>query len=410
MPQGLYTATSGIRANQQRLDVISNNIANVNTIGFKSSTVNFATVFASTISGGTAPTGTSGGTNPLQVGSGVLVSDIASNFGQGGSQYTGRSTDLMLNGEGFFVVDQANQNIGQTSGNNFYLTRAGNFSLDSQGNLVTASGNRVRGTSQISGSSPNTNTQINIPQEMMIIKDLNASNQVVGITYAPVGTSMTIVNGRTPAAGAQVGADPDGAGPLPAPINQTVTAVKLSNFSVGRDGSITATYSNGDRITVRTNAATVNATNPVLARRQIVHMPAEGGTFAALNQTATDSGPVQQLANGGVTVFNSPNPGAENPLQGMQLQIQTATVVNPNGLLYDGNNNFLVGANSGNTNFGVAATENRGWLQGGALESSNVDLAGEFTNMIVTQRGLEASSRVIRAQSEVLQTIIQSAG
>src|SRR6478609_1410466 len=129
MGQGLYTAVSGIRANQTAMDVISNNIANVNTLGFKSSNANFATVYATTITGGSSPNGTLGGTNPMQVGNGALVSEIASNFGQGGTQFTGRSTDVMINGNGFFAVERVDIN-NPTDTTAYSLTRAGNFSLD----------------------------------------------------------------------------------------------------------------------------------------------------------------------------------------------------------------------------------------------------------------------------------------
>jgi flagellar hook protein FlgE len=90
----------------------------------------------------------------------------------------------------------------------------------------------------------------------------------------------------------------------------------------------------------------------------------------------------------------------------MQMQIQTATVTNPSGLLGIGQNYYDIGPNSGTTNFGIPSADGRGTLQAGALESSNVDLAGEFTNLIITQRGLEANTKVIKSQSEVIQTII----
>jgi flagellar hook protein FlgE len=97
----------------------------------------------------------------------------------------------------------------------------------------------------------------------------------------------------------------------------------------------------------------------------------------------------------------------DNGMEGMQLHIQMAAVTNPEGLIYDGNNNYLPGPNSGSVEFGSAAVGSRGAISAGALESSNVDLSGEFTNMIITQRGLEAASKIIRTQSEIMQTILQ---
>jgi flagellar hook protein FlgE len=395
MTQGMFAAVSGIRANQTKLNVISNNIANVNTLGFKSSSANFATVFANTISGGTPPNGTIGGTNPRQIGNGTLVSEIASNFSQGGTSFTGRNTDLMINGEGFFAVERVDANSGNNS-TDFFLTRAGNFTLDSTGNLVTSSGNRLRGTSQVSGSSTATLGRISIPTEFQITKDVDANNNVLATHFSPVGT------------------DTSAGGPIdlvidPGATAQVTVTVQLQSFTVGTDGSIAAKYSNGDLITVRTNQATVtaNPSDPTQWRREIIHRTYEGGTFAASNVTATDTGTVDQV--GATAVFDGGVGLAVGGagLEGMQLQLQTASVTNPAGLLYDGNNNFLTAANSGTTQFGTAGTGSRGPINSGALESSNVDLAGEFTSMVIAQRGVEAASKAVRTQSEVLQAIIQ---
>lgn len=404
MTQGMFTAVSGIRANQTRLNVISNNISNVNTLGFKSSQANFATVFASTLTGGTPPNGVLGGTNPRQIGNGTLVSEIASNFSQGGTQFTGRNTDMMLNGEGFFAVERVDVNNGNAS-TDYYLSRAGNFSLDSSGNLVTSSGNRVRGTSQISGTTSATLGRIQIPTEFLITKQLDANSRVQNVMYSPIGTSAATISADQ---ATEFGA-------LPAGHTLNTVTVQLRSFAVGTDGSITATYSNGDQITVRTDAASQTAANlagdPTLVRREIIHRPYEGGIYPATTFGAADNPYGGQVAQAtGREVFNggmSPIPPGVNPMQGMQLQLQAASVTNPAGLLYDGSNNFLQSANSGQTQFGVAGTGSRGSISAGALESSNVDLAGEFTNMIIAQRGLEASSKVVRSQSEVLQTIIQ---
>jgi flagellar hook protein FlgE len=395
MTQGMFSAVSGIRANQTRLNVISNNIANVNTLGFKSSSANFATVFASTISGGTPPNGVLGGTNPRQTGNGALVSEIASNFSQGGTQFTGRNTDMMMNGEGFFAVERIDSNNGNNS-TDYFLTRAGNFTLDSQGNMVTSSGNRLRGTSQISGNSTLSLGRIKLPTEFLITKDLDANNAVLEIHFSPLGT------------------DTSPGGPIDSAMNagaatQLTIPVQLQSFTVGTDGSIAAKYSNGDIITVRTDQNTVAAApqDPSQWMREIIIRQYGGGTYAANNVTAADAGAVNEV--GATAVFDGGvglGVGAGG-LDGRQLQIQTASVTNPAGLLYDGNNNFLIGANSGTTQFGVASSGSRGSVNAGALESSNVDLAGEFTNMIISQRGLEAASKVVRTQSEVMQTIIQ---
>ncbi|MEB3244460.1 MAG: flagellar hook-basal body complex protein [Vampirovibrionales bacterium] len=389
MTRGFFTAMSGIRANQTRLDVISSNLANINTIAFKGARANFSNVFSDVISSGTAPNGTLGGTNPIQIGSGASVSDIQTNFSQGGTQFTGQSTDLMINGEGFFAIERPSE----TANSQFYLTRAGNFTLDSAGGLVTSAGYKVRGTSQTSGSGPTTLSSIQIPQQLMIAKDLDASNTVIGSHFAIVGTATTDFT-----AALTTGA-----------TSQTIETVNLTNFSIGNDGAITATYSNGDRISVRTDAGTITTGDPTTTRREIVHLTSEGYILGADNDgdgnssQATDAGIVDQI--GGAEVFSAPSGGTA--MEGMQLQLQTLTVTNPAGLVYGGNSLFTIGANSGSSFFGVPGSDSRGVVQAGALESSNVDLANEFTNLIITQRGLEANTRVIQTQSQVLQSIIQ---
>ncbi len=390
MPMGLNSAVSGIRANQTALDVISNNIANVNTLGFKSSSANFATVFSNTITGGTGPNGILGGTNPEQIGTGTSVSQIAANFSQGGIQSTGKNTDMLINGEGFFAVQRVNPK--DPTANGFYLTRAGNFTLDKMGNLVTASGERVRGTSQVSGSVPSTTGLIQIPTSLSFTKEVNG-----GITQ---NIFVSAAGGDTTEFS-------------PSDPTSTVATVPadLTSYSFGTDGSISASYEGGYTVTVRTNAdsqaAALAANDPSLVRQEIT-VRIDGLTFSSGSHQATD-GTAGTLTQSTITpaFTGGTTPANANAMEGMQLQMQTASVINPNGLIYDGNNNFEISPNSGDAQFGTANSGSRGSIQSGALESSNVDLAGQFTNMIVAQRGLEASSKMVRTQSDVLQTIIQ---
>jgi flagellar hook protein FlgE len=131
MLRSLFSGISGLRAEQQMLDVTSNNIANVNTTGFKANETTFEDTLSQTLEGAGAPTATQGGTNSTQVGLGVQLADTTSNFTQGNSQTTGRGTDLLINGDGFFVVD---------NGGTQEYTRAGSFSLDLNGHLTAPDG------------------------------------------------------------------------------------------------------------------------------------------------------------------------------------------------------------------------------------------------------------------------------
>jgi flagellar hook protein FlgE len=386
MVQGLYSAASGIRSNQMTMDVISNNIANVNTIAFKGSKAHFANVLLRTFSGGTKPSNALGGTNPLQLGNGSQLSEIAVNQMQGGTQYTGRSTDLLINGQGFFVVE--NSSSGAAVSNSVYLTRAGNFSLDAEGKMVTASGNRVLGTSMLSGKTAPTTDSVRVPVSLGIAKFKNATGELMGTSF-----------GTTAATSGEFAANASARSITP--TSTSIETVDLVNINIGASGAIMATYSNGDRLTVRPNPnSTTNST-------EMIHLPAEGGTFSAINSTGSN-GSMGQVA-GANAAFTSGVAGID-PLKGATLQLQMVTVTNPNGLEATQRNGYLESANSGSTFFGVPGTGSRALIQSGSLENSNIDMANEFTSLVIAQRGLEANSRIIRAQSEVLQSIINSQG
>lgn len=132
----LYSSISGLKAHQTKMDIVGNNIANVNTAGFKKASVNFEETMTQTIKGARGPVDGRGGVNPATIGLGVTVSSINTNFNSGAQQTTGRKTDLRVDGSGFFVVKDGDANL---------YTRAGNFSLDANGNLVNPSGKRVQG-------------------------------------------------------------------------------------------------------------------------------------------------------------------------------------------------------------------------------------------------------------------------
>lgn len=166
MSQSLYTAMGGVSAAQTSLNVISNNIANINTTAFKSSSTNFSEVYSSTISAGSAASGTAGGSNPKQVGLGVQVSSISRNFNSGTWVATGQTTDLMIEGDGFFTA--------QTADGQKLYTRAGDFSFDSAGNLVTASGYKVLGTNSLM-SATGSSTPIYIPQRISTQTQANST-------------------------------------------------------------------------------------------------------------------------------------------------------------------------------------------------------------------------------------------
>ena len=145
MLRSIYSGVSGLRAHQTKMDVIGNNIANINTVGYKRQYVTFQEVFSQVISGASAPQGGRGGTNPQQIGLGVKIGSINTIHTKGAAQRTDNPEDLMINGDGFFVVSA------DTNYENRFFTRAGNFTLDRDGNLVTPDGYKVLGYRYVDG-------------------------------------------------------------------------------------------------------------------------------------------------------------------------------------------------------------------------------------------------------------------
>ncbi|GAA3149746.1 flagellar basal body rod protein FlgG [Planomonospora alba] len=146
MLRSLYSGISGLRVHQNMMDVTGNNIANVNTTGFKGSQTLFQDTLSQMLQGAGAPqAGAAGGTNPAQIGLGVRLAGIQTNFGQGAAQTTSRSLDMMIQGDGFFAVQNGNEQL---------YTRAGAFNFDASGALVTADGNFVLGWNAATGDVP----------------------------------------------------------------------------------------------------------------------------------------------------------------------------------------------------------------------------------------------------------------
>jgi len=165
MMRSLWSGVSGLQTSQDFMDVVGNNVANVNTVGYKASQINFSDVLAQTLSGATGPQGDLGGMNPMQIGLGTQVASTSKNFSQGSLQTTNVTTNLAIQGNGFFIVSPDN-------GNTYNYTRAGDFTFDANGNLVTPTGDIVQGwlanntTHLINTAS--TITGINIPQNMTV--------------------------------------------------------------------------------------------------------------------------------------------------------------------------------------------------------------------------------------------------
>ncbi|ADU30751.1 flagellar hook protein FlgE [Evansella cellulosilytica] len=393
MIRAMYAGIGGMKSFQTKLDVVGNNIANVNTSGFKKGRVTFQDLVSQQMSGAATPTDNRGGINPMQVGLGTSMGSIDTIHTQGSLQTTGRDLDIGITGDGFFIVNDGGQS---------YYSRAGNFYLDENGDLVNANGLRVQGYSVVDGEL-DTNTlgplqiasgQLIPPQatdEAQFKGNLNSETQVgetVNVPY-PVIDSLGNMHYLELTFQKQAGNE------------WTVQAggQALGNVNFGNDGSFVA----ADDMTVNFNPG--NNANPLNIELDFSRM-----SQYARNSTA-DIHYVSGNVDGTLESYSISQAGEimgvfSNGEVRLLGQIALATFNNPGGLSKSGNNLYMVSNNSGNPQVGLAGDGGRGMLTGASLEMSNVDLSEEFTEMIVAQRGFQANTRMITTSDEILQELV----
>lgn len=405
MLRSMFSGVSGLRSHQTMVDVIGNNIANVNTFGFKSSTVMFQDLLSQVLTGAGVPTATAGGTNPAQVGLGVKVAGVSTSFTQGASQLTGRSTDLSIQGDGFFIVRQGAETL---------YTRAGALSFDAMGRLVSPDGAVLQGWLADATGAINTNaaaTDLSMPLGQSLAPQATASMEIGGNLDAATPLGQSIVTAIT--VYDQLGTALSVSGRF------TRTAANTWDVEVDTNGD--STYEPVSTITFDGTTGTLLSPNPTFtmlsgnfAGPLTMDFGAAGSpnalvqfagasSVAAVSQDGYPLGALQSFTigqDGVVTgVFSN---GRNRPLG----QIAMAGFTNPMGLEKAGGSLFRPTVNSGLANIGVAGSGGRGTLLGSTLEMSNVDLAREFTNLIIAQRGFQANSRVITASDELLQDLV----
>jgi flagellar hook protein FlgE len=386
MLRALYSAISGLRSHQTMLDVTGNNIANVNTTGFKASATQFQDTLSQLTQGASGPQAQAGGSNPAQIGLGVRVAAISTNFAQGSSQATGRSTDMMISGNGFFMVQSAGENL---------YTRAGSFSFDASGQLVTPDGSVVQGwtaTAGVINPTPGGIGNIVLPENAV----------------APaVQTTIAKMSGNLPAGAATgdiVTRDIDVYGAVG---DLRTVAMKFTRTAVGWDVAAADGTTNVTGAITFTSGV-INATGSTMTVNGVTVDFTTITGYAGLNTVKLDSqngrepGTLQSfsLSKDGTLVGSFSN-GATDPI----ARIALATFVNPGGLEKAGGSTYRTSINSGAASVGTAGTAGIGSLAAGALEMSNVDLSQEFTNLIVAQRGFQANARIITTSDEVLQEL-----
>ncbi len=408
MLRSLFSGISGLRAHQTMLDVTGNNIANVNTTGFKSSQIQFQDTLSQVLNNAGAAQDGQGGTNPAPVGLGVRVAGITTNFTQGASQMTGRSTDMMIQGDGFFVVRK---------GTETYYTRDGSFDFDSTGEMV-------------------------LPGDGALVEGWAATNGVID-TNGPL-TDLRVPAGTLMAAQGTANADFEGNLDSTAADGTTITRSLTVYNATGEPSTLNLTFTKGAPTAGTWNLAAtlVDAAGNTTATAGYnagATAPNAAGdvTFDPTTGALTSPG---DLTIGGIDVNLSTVTGfsgidtvkgdtqdghAAGTLQSFELgqdgtitgafskglkqvigRIAMANFTNPAGLERAGGSLFTTTVNSGTIQLGTPGSGGRGTLAGGSLEMSNVDLSSEFTNLIVAQRGFQANARVITTSDQVLQELV----
>lgn len=434
MLRSMYSGISGLRGFQTKLDVIGNNIANVNTFGFKKGRVTFKDMISQQVQGASSPQQNRGGTNPVQVGLGSQLASIDTIHTPGSAQSTSRPLDLAISGEGFFIVND---------GNLSYYTRAGNFYLDSRGNLVNGDGLYVQGYAAdalgnidytqlsnlriASGAAiaPNATTEIEFKgnfhagmtpadsffSDEQILSEADLRDGLKHGVMLPVkvvdSTGFTheiqFVAQKTSNESWSIGyivpnPDTDEGGYVYKSISESVEFDSDGKVS---DGGIV------DNVTFSLNEIT----------------PGYDGNAADL-QIDLDFSTLTQYGSSNSFAVRSIDGNTEGFLEGFDVsqtgeifgiytngnvqalgQIALAHFSNPEGLTKSGSNLYQVSNNSGVANVGLPG-EDAGTIIGGSLEMSNVDLAEEFTEMIVAQRGFQANTRIITTSDEILQELV----
>ncbi|MBZ9624534.1 flagellar hook-basal body complex protein [Clostridium sp. FP2] len=361
MLRSLYAGISGMKANQVKLDVIGNNIANCGTTSFKGARVRFQDMVSQNMSQALAPGASQGGINPKQVGLGVQVAGIDTLVGQGGMQPTSRNLDVAMDGEGYLMVAKGRTPVtndlgvginttehtaSPPSGTDLFYTRDGALTLDKNGNLLNSDGLRVLGYAISSGDGTNASVDY----------DLSKST-----TEPPTSPTLTYVNADSTTL---------------TPSATLVPLVIPEKISVPADDTTTPPTLGGD-FRVKTFS---------IEKDGVIKAVLEGGKVAILGQIAVASfkNPAGLSKVGGNIYQNTSNSGAAIVRTGKNVvpaDAATDAGVVDNGAGY-------------------------GDMLQGMLEMSNVDLAEQFTDMIIATRAFQAAGKTISTGDEILQDII----
>ncbi|MEY9866294.1 flagellar hook protein FlgE [Peribacillus sp. B2I2] len=417
MLRSMYSGISGLKNLQTKLDVIGNNVANVNTYGFKKSRVTFSDAMNQTVSGASAATANKGGTNSKQIGLGSTIATIDTIHTQSSLQTTGRDLDLGISGDGYFIVKQ---------GDALSYTRAGNFYLDDNGTLVNSNGLKVQAykvdengkrSKTIGDVAVNVNailpavtsTKISVSENLaadaidgtvfsqqMKVVDEKGKEQTATIYFQKTGDDKWELFDEEPATFGDTSATKpksftslnfDANGQLVA-ADKTLAGQTINISSGKEDDSNTAVDESVQKIKLDFDFSNLTQV--------------KGSTTALVNPNGNKEGKLES--------FNIGSSGEINGVYSNGLittlgQLAVAKFSNSSGLTKTGGNTFQESINSGTANINIAG-EGRGVIASGSLEMSNVDLSEEFTEMIVAQRGFQSNSRIITTSDEISQELV----
>ena len=400
---------SGMTAESTALSTIANNLSNQNTTGYKDKAVLFSDLFYQNI-------GTTGSGDPIQVGAGTQVGSMPSLFTQGSVSATGVPTDVAIEGTGFFAVKDANGVIN--------YTRAGDFSVDANNDLVTSDGQQVLGYPAINGvvntgtgiaplqlgagtvSPPSATTNVQLTTNLnaaaavgdtfstpITVYDSLGASHVLTFTYTNTGPAAWDYSITIPAA--DVGA------------TGAPTVVNSGTLTFDNNGNLLTPAANITAIAVTglADGASDLSFNWELYNKGtgLLTQVAAPSSTSSINQDGAGSGSLVNFSIGSDgTIVGSFSNGKTQALG----QVALATFANNDGLQLQGNTDFSPTLDSGQAVIGAPGTGGRGTLSGGALELSNVDIATEFADLIVAQRGFEADAKAVTTFDQITQDTI----
>jgi flagellar hook protein FlgE len=405
MLRSLSSGVSGLKSHQTQMDVIGNNIANVNTYGFKSSRVTFRDVYYQTLTAASAASGNMGGSNASQIGYGSQIGSIDVLNTRSGFASTGLGTDCYIDGEGYFVV--------KDGAGNERLTQVGTFGFDGSGNLVDGNGGFVCGYPVASKSEKASVGGATIDFGTANGKALDGYTVKVEYGGTSAGDNKVTADSSTKTITVTLFQDTASTPPKPTQAElktalQAMTDTSWTGTPPTTDGlALASDKSNAidySKITVDGVGATTDSTDDELvsattgmagevAKFDTTTPEKIINTYGELNNCTigTDGTITGQDKNGTIQIIG---------------QIALANVPNPSALTLEGNSYYKAVNNTGTISYNAPGADTLGKLKTGGLESSNVDLATEFSDMIMTQRGFQANSKIITVSDEMLETLV----